>query len=68
MRVRIIKNPPAPLMDGFNVGGMRVEHTYDVDHRMGRYLIIAGYAQRAEDEPELAMQEDTDPGNTAPTD
>lgn len=44
MRVRIIKNPRAPLMDGFNVGGMGVEHTYDVAHRMGRYLIIAGYA------------------------
>jgi hypothetical protein len=44
MRVRIVKRLPAPLMDGFDVRGLRVKSTYDVDVLTGRYLLIAGYA------------------------
>ena len=35
-------------MDDFNVSTFRVEHTYDVDRRMGTYLIAAGYAVRVD--------------------
>ena len=52
MRVRVIKTPPAPMMDGFDVRCMRAEHTYDVDSRTGSYLVIAGYAVRDDDESE----------------
>jgi hypothetical protein len=48
MRIRIIKTPPAPLMDGFDVRGIRGNHTYEVDSRTGAYLVIAGYAVRDE--------------------
>lgn len=50
MRIRIIKNVPPPVMDGFDVLGMRAEQVYDVDRRIGDYLIIAGYADRADDQ------------------
>jgi len=52
MRVRVVKQLPAPLMDGFDLRGLHVEHTYDVDGRTGRYLIIAGYAVAADDHRE----------------
>jgi hypothetical protein len=44
MRIRMVRTPPAPLMDGFDLRGLRVDHTYDVDDRLGGYLIIADYA------------------------
>jgi hypothetical protein len=47
--IRIIKFVPAPLMDGFDVRGFHVERIYDVDNRLGRYLIIAGYAEPSDD-------------------
>jgi hypothetical protein len=43
--IRIIKSLPAPLMDGFDVRRFRINLVYDVDHRVGRYLIVAGYAE-----------------------
>jgi len=43
MLIRIIKPLPAPKMDGFDVRGFRVNLVYDVDSRLGRYLIVAGY-------------------------
>lgn len=49
MRIRIVKPLPAPLLDGFDVRGLRIDHIYDVDSRMGRYLLIAGYAVAVED-------------------
>jgi hypothetical protein len=50
IRVLIIKNLPAPLIDGFDVRGMCADQTYDVDIRTGHYLIIAGYAVHADEE------------------
>jgi hypothetical protein len=42
--IRITKALPAPLMDGFDVSGFRLQQVYDVEHRIGRYLVVAGYA------------------------
>lgn len=44
MRMRIVKTPPALLMDGFEVGGLLAGHVYDVDGPTAAYLQIAGYA------------------------
>jgi hypothetical protein len=52
VRIRIIKTPPALVMDGFDVRGMRAGHIYPVDGRMAYYLIIAGYALSADGESE----------------
>jgi hypothetical protein len=32
-------------MDGFDVSRFRVQQVYDVEPRLGRYLILAGYAE-----------------------
>jgi hypothetical protein len=48
MRIRIIKTPPAPVMDGFDVRNFRANRIYEIDPRPGTYLIIAGYAIREE--------------------
>lgn len=37
------------MMDGFDVRGLRAERTYDIDRRVGNYLIVAGYAVQIED-------------------
>jgi hypothetical protein len=50
MRIRLLKTPPAYVVDGFDVRSLRAGHIYDLDIRMARYLVIAGYAARAEDE------------------
>jgi hypothetical protein len=47
MLIRIVKALPAPKMDGFDVSQFRVERVYDVEPRLGRYLIVAGYAEPA---------------------
>jgi hypothetical protein len=47
MEIVIVKTPPAPSMDGFDVGGFRVGGLYVVEERVGRYLIVAGYAKTA---------------------
>lgn len=52
MRIRIVKPLPAPMMDGFNVRDLRVGQVYDLDSRMGNYLIVAGYGARVETEQE----------------
>ena len=44
IRVIITRPPPAPLMEGFDVAGYRQGVRYDVECRLGRYLIDAGYA------------------------
>lgn len=44
MRIRIERPLPGPLMDGFDVHLLHAGEVYDVDERMARYLIIAGYA------------------------
>jgi hypothetical protein len=46
MRIRIIKSPPAPLMDGFDVRNMVADQICDVDSRTANYLVIAGYGVR----------------------
>jgi hypothetical protein len=43
--IRLTKALPAPLMDGFDVRGFLVKQVYDVESRLGGYLIIAGYAE-----------------------
>jgi hypothetical protein len=43
--IRLTKALPAPLMDGFDVRGFWVDQIYDVGNPLGRYLIIAGYAE-----------------------
>jgi hypothetical protein len=50
MRIRVLKNPPAYIIDGFDVRSLRAGQIYDLDTRMANYLIVAGYAARAEDE------------------
>jgi hypothetical protein len=44
--VRIIKRPPAPTMDGFDLRGFEVGRVYVVEARLANYLILAGYAER----------------------
>jgi len=46
MRIRIIKSPPAPIMDGFDVRDMVAEQIRDVDGPTANYLVIAGYGVR----------------------
>jgi hypothetical protein len=50
MRIRIIKPPPAYVIDGFDVGGMSAGHIYDVDARMAKYLVVAGLAVPVDDD------------------
>jgi hypothetical protein len=44
MLIRMVKTPPAPLMDGFDVRHFRVGRVYTVEARLAHYLVIAGYA------------------------
>ena len=57
MRVRIIRPLPAPLIDGFDVRGLRVDQIYDVDSRTARYLLLAEYAVAVDEEPEAGKRE-----------
>ena len=50
MRIRVIKTPPAPLMDGFDVRDIHAGYICDVDNRTANYLVIAGYAVPADDD------------------
>jgi hypothetical protein len=62
MRIRIIKQPPAPLMDGFDVKSLQVGGTYDLNATIAGYLVVAGYAI-----PEMrAMDRAADRKNTLP--
>ena len=54
MLIRILKSLPAPLMDGFDVRGFRVEQVYDVEPALGRYLTIAGYGEPLDDNVRLS--------------
>ena len=57
MKIRLIKLPAAPLVDGFNLQPYqagRVGAIHDVDPKLARYLIAAGYA-----EPEASAIEQT---------
>jgi hypothetical protein len=47
VKVKLISLPPAPVIDGFDVQQYRagrLGETYDVEAKLGRYLIAAGYA------------------------
>jgi hypothetical protein len=46
MRIRIIKTPPAPLMDGFDVRNMAAGQIHEVERGTADYLVLAGYAVR----------------------
>ena len=46
MRVRVIRKPPAPKMDGFDTRDLEVDHVYTVDEALGDYLVGSGYAKR----------------------
>jgi hypothetical protein len=48
MEVWIVRRPPAPSMDGFNMRGLEVGRVYEVDDRTAQYLIDSGYARTAE--------------------
>jgi hypothetical protein len=50
MKIRMVKRPPAPSMDGFDMEGLEGGRVYVVDDRMARYLIYSGYAQLVEAE------------------
>ena len=45
MKIRIVKTPPAPKMDGFDLERFKLGKVYDVDSRLGQYLVMAGYAR-----------------------
>jgi hypothetical protein len=68
MRVRVLKTPPAYVIDGFDVRNLRADHVYDLDTRMANYLVMAGYAARAEDErshtPAPQQAGDTEPSTS----
>jgi hypothetical protein len=57
MKIRILKLPPAPMMDGHDVRAYRsavIGKVYDEDLELAEYLIAAEYAvpepsERAED-------------------
>ena len=49
MLIRIVRPLPAPLMDGFDVRQFQTRQLYEVDVRIGNYLIVAGYAERVDD-------------------
>jgi hypothetical protein len=53
MRIRLLKTPPAYVVDGFDVRSLQSGHIYDLDTRMANYLVVAGYAARAEDERQI---------------
>jgi hypothetical protein len=47
MTIRLIKLPPAPLIDGYDLSAYRsaiVGGVYDADRALAQYLIAAGYA------------------------
>jgi hypothetical protein len=48
MHIRIVKHPPAPVIDGFDVRALHVGRVYELDTRTAHYLIVAGYAARVE--------------------
>ena len=49
MLIRIVKRLPAPQMDGFDVQRFISGRLYDVDNRLGRYLIVSEYAERVDE-------------------
>jgi hypothetical protein len=44
MEIRVIRRPPAPRMDGFDIRGLDVGRVSTADDRVGHYLISEGYA------------------------
>ena len=45
MKIRIVKTPPAPKMDGFDLERLKLGKVYDVDSRLGQYLVTAEYGR-----------------------
>ena len=45
MEIQIVKRPPAPVMDGFDMRAFDVGGVYVVVQRLGAYLVDNGYAE-----------------------
>ena len=62
MQIRIVKKPPAPLMDGWDVSAFCAGQTCDVEPRLGMYLVVAGYADSVDDDATAGLNSHgTDP-------
>jgi len=51
-RIRLVRIPPAPVVDGFDVQALRaapVGAVFRVDARLALYAVAAGYAELYED-------------------
>jgi len=59
MEIRVIRRPPAPRMDGFDVGGFKVGRVYTVDDPLANYLVSEGYAVsvKPKDRPNQSKRE-----------
>jgi hypothetical protein len=60
MQILVVKTPPAYVVDGFDVRGLRAGHVYDLDTRLANYLVIAGYAERVHDQLSAPSPHDAD--------
>jgi hypothetical protein len=52
MRVRIVKTPPAYVIDGFEMRGLRAGGTYDLEPRLANYVVRAEFGVVADDNSE----------------
>jgi hypothetical protein len=51
MRIRIVKTPPAYVIDGFDMRGLRAGQTYELDARLANYVVMAGFGTGADEKP-----------------
>jgi hypothetical protein len=58
LRIRLKRTPPPGEFDGFELGHFRVGQIYVVGARLGSLLILAGYAELIESQPERAEAAD----------
>ena len=51
MKVRIVRVPPARLLEGVDLGPFQFEkgHAYELDSRVARVLVVWEYAERIEE-------------------
>ncbi len=55
--IRVTKRPPAPVMDGFDVGHLEAGRIYHVSAALATYLKTAGYAVAAPAPPDHSSPE-----------
>ena len=55
MKVRILRTPPARILEGVDLGQHRFQSggTYEVERHVADVLIVWGYAERVDSEPIL---------------